>query len=133
MRHACLCTITAVILLVSCSKNNASPDSLYGNWLYLERAGGFAGGSLPSPSGTRTILSLNQNGSFQQWTNRTITGSGTWSVKYVRNGGPGPDSAYALIFGNDEQSKLLITLQHDTLLLSEDAYDGFEYIYKKLH
>ena len=81
----------------------------------------------------RIILSLNRNGSFQQMTNRTITGSGPWSVKYVRNGGPGPDSAYALIFGNDEQGKLLISLQHDTLLLSEDAYDGFEYIYKKLH
>jgi hypothetical protein len=131
MRSACLCAITAVILITGCSKKKGSPDpdSLHGDWRLLHYSGGFAGVLVHVPPDSLVILSLSANSTFAQLVNRKISWSGFYSTAYIKNGGPGPDSAWALLFSNRTAVTLFYNLDHDTLNLSEGVWDGFTYTF----
>lgn len=124
--------LLAGCLLAGCSKSNhpaKDPYHLVGDWRLTDYGGGFAGISVHVPADSVVILSLHDDGTYMQLVNLRVQSNGTYKVRYVSNGGPGPDSAWAILL--DGANPLAYELRSDTLSLAMMVYDGFGYVYKR--
>lgn len=73
--------ILAVGMIVSCKKQSVSPVNIIGKWELARRYGG----NIYPPdttfkSGNGNILQFNSDGGYKQYTNGTLTASGTYHI-----------------------------------------------------
>lgn len=122
-------------LLMGCGKintPNAEAEKLFGKWRFVQSYGGFAGTGDPSFDSTITY-EYKENGSFFHRKDGQLINQMNFSLQLGES-----------IYSQDEQ--LLINygggmftqylshsyqVNNDTLILNEEVYDGFQYIFVK--
>jgi hypothetical protein len=133
-------SIILVFVLLSCTKvritekSNSveAPASLLGTWDWITTFGGFANVKYtPASTGERKVIELTADYFFREYVNDRLSHESKFHI--VKS---------TTIYGGD--STLLIvnmaTMPYvsfkirslDTLVLYEEAYDGFEHIFKRL-
>lgn len=120
--------ILLIIGMAACSKEEEiiKADNLTGEWRWVLKTGGIAGVYEKPKNDEVVILILNSDKTF----------------KYLLNGKETSDGNYGLTKGEsillnkevniivfNEHQKQMYELSGDSLYLSEDFYDGFNYTY----
>ena len=124
-----------ILLLTSCGKiktPNQEAKKIFGKWRFLSSSGGFGGGGNPSYDSNDTY-EYKENGSFFHRKDGQLINQMNFSLQLGES-----------IYSQDEQ--LLINygggmftqylshsyqVNNDTLILNEEVYDGFQYIFVK--
>lgn len=128
-----LLALFTVLLLVSCKKEDApeSFNSLMGSWDWVGTSGGWSGGNGEQASEEHTQrLEFIDNTHFVWWENGIVIHQGNYTL----------EQGYAWILGETEWlltldgflgSAFIVTQTDNSLLLRQNAADGFTYAFEK--
>ncbi len=126
--------ILVCVFINSCKRDSSIPTSntvlpsINGTWQLIQITGGFGGGGTPVAS-TNKVITYNENGSYlgaiQQLTTDQV---GSYSI--TQNNDPSYNYSYKLSF-NQSQDDYFLKINHDTLNLACDCYDGFSFVFLK--
>lgn len=144
MKQKIFFLLTGILLLsmtiVSCSKDDELDDNnIVGTWTLVERGGGFSGTTIDIEAGT-VVVTFTKNGEmtvYDKTDKLYFITSGTYDYYFtdiassIFTGEP----ANVLVLKTKEGavfSHFFYSLQDNTLRLSQEAFDGFNYIFKKM-
>lgn len=134
-------TLTTLLLFLimgitfSCSKERPRSlnESLLGNWEYIRSVGGFTGNdTIRPPLNTTIILSLSSNQAYSISSNGQITKQGVYKVVSIQNfitGSYQPAIQFDNFSSNDG---LLIDLNDPVLSLSDNHYEPYGHLYRRV-
>ncbi|HEY4110548.1 hypothetical protein [Puia sp.] len=134
MRFACLCAITATILLISCSKSSHSSDArpgLTGDWRLYHYGGGFAGIYVDVPADSIVLLSFRADGTYEQQENGVSKAKGTFKVDSVSGSVPGGRS-WTLFLDGGSMPITYTVIHSDTLRYGFGYLDGYDFSYVRV-
>jgi hypothetical protein len=133
--------ITLTVIFSACRKDISLPDEslskLFGNWEWVQTSGGFAGEThSPQPGGDTWSIEFISNGIFKHYKNgkkvdkqkytiymgtSILTNTNAWFISYDNAcimDKTGPHLPQTFRFGGE-----------DSLFISDEAFDGYNYIY----
>lgn len=120
-----------LIGLASCSKDDVTVKSneLVGEWSWVRKTGGIAGVNETPNKGDTFILKLNSDNTYSYINNGSETSSGKYTLGREESMLQNKETP---VITFDDNGKMMYELSGDTLYLSEDYYDGFNYEYVKI-
>ena len=132
MKKTILLSLLAV-LIFSCGKidtPNAEAEKLFGKWRFVSSSGGFAGTGNTSYS-SNDVYEYKENGTFSHYQGNQLIDQSSFSLQL----GPSIFSQTAQLLihygGLSPQLSQSFVIDQDTLFLSEEVYDGFQYVFVK--
>lgn len=128
-----LLTAIGIALLVSCQKEseNIPPNSLMGPWKWLSTSGGFSGGGENASATHYQLIDFVSSTYYKWYENDSIYKEGTYSLTFGESMLTQEDG-YLLELEGFAYSPFFVTQRNDSLILSQDAYDGQIHIFQKL-
>lgn len=119
------------VLLFSCGKintPNAESEKIFGTWRFVSSSGGFSGAGNSSYDATDTY-EYKENGTFSHRKDGQLIDQMSFSLQL----GPSITSQtdQLLIHYGVVGYKQSFQINNDTLFLSEEVYDGFQYVFVK--
>jgi len=122
-------------IIFSCSKEKprSLDASLLGKWEYIQSIGGFTGkDTLRPPLNTTIILSLNSSQAYSISSNGQVTKQGTYKVINIQNFMTGSNQ-YGIQFDDfSSNSGLLIDFNEPILSLSDNHYEPYGHLYRRV-
>lgn len=122
--------VCAILAIVACKSapavQNGYTARLQGSWQLIRASGGYAGKDQPIKELRNLCIHENK---FQLWQKDSLAASGTYSVKdakWITTGVNGP-----ALFLERYPFGQQLSLNNDTLRLTDLVYDGYTYIYVK--
>ncbi|MEN9968055.1 MAG: hypothetical protein RIR94_225 [Bacteroidota bacterium] len=119
------------VLLFSCGKintPNAESEKIFGTWRFVSSSGGFSGAGNSSYDATDTY-EYKENGAFSHRKDGQLIDQMSFSLQL----GPSITSQtdQLLIHYGVVGYKQSFQINNDTLFLSDEVYDGFQYVFVK--
>jgi hypothetical protein len=133
MKKTILLSLLAVFVF-GCGKintPNAESKKIFGTWRFVSSSGGFSGAGNASYDATDTY-EYKENGTFSHYKGSQLLDQSSFSLQL----GPSITSQTDQLlvhYGNGMSQQLSQSCQihHDTLLLSDEVFDGFQYVFVK--
>jgi hypothetical protein len=130
MKNIIICSAIA-LLFVSCGKintPNAEAEKIFGTWRFVYSSGGLWGGGNASFDATDTY-EYKENGTFSHRKDGQLIDQMNFSLQL----GPSITSQtdQLLIQYGTVGYKQSFQISNDTLFLSDEVYDGFQYVFVK--
>jgi len=122
----------AVLFCPGCKKTDTSPFSmLYHQWEWVQSSGGIAGVvQTPQSEGYTQTIDFDENGFFTVYQNNAVAISGTYTI--IRAESILDNQEHDMIvFDNSLLESAITQLNGDTLILREEAFDGFTHTYRR--
>jgi hypothetical protein len=127
--HTILAFILFPILFISCKKDHEQYTVISGSW-ELRAAYNGQGGVINYPAGNGNLLKFTPD-TYQKYSNGAIQQSGTYKI-IKHNSQVLGGTRDRIVYDNDMDSPaIIISLSHDSLMFSLDAYDGPGSLYIK--
>ncbi len=130
--HRLYIFIILASLFLSCKKSGSietvSPGFV-GHWQYQFRAGGQTGARV-YPNAVTTVLNLNSDKTYQVLTNNSVQQHGTYNITMMKSIYTG-NNDNAIDFDSSGLWQI-ITVQKDTLAISDNFPDGFGTTYVRI-
>jgi hypothetical protein len=130
MKNIILCGLVA-LFIVSCGKintPNADAEMIFGTWRFVYSSGGFSGAGNSSYDATDTY-EYKENGTFSHRKDGQLIGQISFSLQL----GPSiySQTEQLLVNYGGGTNKQSFQISNDTLFLSDEVFDGFQYIFVK--
>jgi hypothetical protein len=133
MKNTIICSLIA-LFIVSCGKintPNTESEKIFGTWRFVNSSGGFSGGGDVTYDATDTY-EYKENGTFSHYKGSQLLDQSSFSLQL----GPSITSQTDQLlvhYGNgmSQQLSQSFNIHHDTLLLSDEVFDGFQYVFVK--
>ena len=133
MKKTILLSLLAVFVF-GCGKintPNTESEKIFGTWRFVSSSGGFSGAGNASYDATDTY-EYKENGTFSHYKGSQLLDQSSFSLQL----GPSITSQTDQLlvhYGNGMSQQLSQSCQihHDTLLLSDEVFDGFQYVFVK--
>jgi hypothetical protein len=130
MKKTILLSLLAV-LIFGCGKintPNAESEKLFGKWRFVSSSGGFAGTGNTSYS-SNDLYEYKENGTFSHYQGNQLIDQSSFSLQL----GPSITSQtdQLLIQYGTVGYKQSFQISNDTLFLSDEVFDGFQYVFVK--
>ena len=130
-----LITLSIIAMLfISCGKiytPNSESENIFGTWRFVNSSGGFSGAGNASYDATDTY-EYKENGTFSHYKGSQLLDQSSFSLQL----GPSITSQTDQLLvhygsGMSQQLSQSFNIHHDTLLLSDEVFDGFEDVFVK--
>jgi hypothetical protein len=133
MKKTILLSLLAVFVF-GCGKintPNAESEKIFGTWRFVYSSGGFSGAGNASYDATDTY-EYKENGTFSHYKGSQLLDQSSFSLQL----GPSITSQTDQLLvhygsGMSQQLSQSFNIHHDTLLLSDEVFDGFQYVFVK--
>ena len=132
MKKTILLSLLAV-LIFSCGKidtPNAEAEKLFGKWRFVSSSGGFAGTGNTSYS-SNDVYEYKENGTFSHYQGNQLIDQSSFSLQLGPSIFSQTDQLLVHYGGISPQLSQSFVIDQDTLFLSEEVYDGFQYVFVK--
>jgi hypothetical protein len=132
MKKTILLSLLAV-LIFSCGKidtPNAEAEKLFGKWRFVSSSGGFAGTGNTSYS-SNDVYEYKENGTFSHYQGNQLIDQSSFSLQLGPSIFSQTDQLMIHYGGLSPQLSQSFVIDQDTLFLSEEVYDGFQYVFVK--
>ena len=132
MKKIILLSLLAV-LIFSCGKintPNAEAEKLFGKWRFVSSSGGFAGTGNTSYS-SNDLYEYKENGTFSHYEGNQLIDQSSFSLQLGPSIFSQTDQLLIHFGGLSPQLSQSFVIDQDTLFLSEEVYDGFQYVFVK--
>jgi hypothetical protein len=132
MKKTILLSLLAV-LIFSCGKidtPNAEAEKLFGKWRFVSSSGGFAGTGNTSYS-SNDVYEYKENGTFSHYQGNQLIDQSSFSLQLGPSIFSQTDQLLVHYGGLSPQLSQSFVIDQDTLFLSEEVYDGFQYVFVK--
>jgi hypothetical protein len=132
MKKTILLSLLAV-LIFSCGKidtPNAEAEKLFGKWRFVSSSGGFAGTGNTSYS-SNDVYEYKENGTFSHYQGNQLIDQSSFSLQLGPSIFSQTDQLLIHYGGLSPQLSQSFVIDQDTLFLSEEVYDGFQYVFVK--
>ena len=132
MKKIILLSLLAV-LIFSCGKidtPNAEAEKLFGKWRFVSSSGGFAGTGNTSYS-SNDVYEYKENGTFSHYQGNQLIDQSSFSLQLGPSIFSQTDQLLIHFGGLSPQLSQSFVIDQDTLFLSEEVYDGFQYVFVK--
>ena len=132
MKKTILLSLLAV-LIFSCGKidtPNAEAEKLFGKWRFVSSSGGFAGTGNTSYS-SNDVYEYKENGTFSHYQGNQLIDQSSFSLQLGPSIFSQTDQLLIHFGGLSPQLSQSFVIEQDTLFLSEEVYDGFQYVFVK--
>jgi hypothetical protein len=121
------------VLLFSCGKintPNAESDQIFGTWRFVSSSGGFSGTGNTSYS-SNDLYEYKENGTFSHYEGNQLIDQSSFSLQLGPSIFSQTDQLLIHYGGISPQLSQSFVIHQDTLFLSEEVYDGFQYVFVK--
>jgi hypothetical protein len=144
MKQLFMIVLTAFVFLSStCKKEMQLPDpelkKIFGKWQWVSTSGGFTGKTItPASEGYTVRIEFSSNGIYQKYQNNALTDRKNFSFSQgtsIHNHKPVWVISFteAVPHFNESPQAMSVSFSgQDTLMLDEQAYDGYGYIYVRI-
>jgi hypothetical protein len=125
--------ILLAVLIFSCGKintPNAEAEKLFGKWRFVQSYGGFAGTGNTSYS-SNDVYEYKENGTFSHYEGNQLIDQSSFSLQLGPSIFSQTDQLLIHFGGLSPQLSQSFVIDQDTLFLSEEVYDGFQYVFVK--
>ena len=125
--------ILLAVLIFSCGKidtPNAEAEKLFGKWRFVSSSGGFAGTGNTSYS-SNDLYEYKENGTFSHYQGNQLIDQSSFSLQLGPSIFSQTDQLLIHYGGISPQLSQSFVIHQDTLYLSEEVYDGFQYVFVK--
>ena len=132
MKKTILLSLLAV-LLFGCGKintPNAEAEKLFGKWRFVSSSGGFAGTGNTSYS-SNDVYEYKENGTFSHFEGNQLIDQSSFSLQLGPSITSQTDQLLIHYGGVSQQMTQSCQIHHDTLMLSDEVFDGFQYVFVK--
>lgn len=132
MKTTILLSLLAV-LLFGCGKintPNAESEKIFGTWRFVYSSGGFSGGGNSSYDATDTY-EYEENGTFSHYKGSQLMDQSSFSLQLGQSIYSQTDQLLVHYGGAAQQLTQSCQIHHDTLMLSDEVFDGFQYVFVK--
>ena len=132
MKKTILLSLLAV-LIFSCGKidtPNAEAEKIFGKWRFVSSSGGFAGTGNTSYS-SNDVYEYKENGTFSHYQGNQLIDQSSFSLQLGPSIFSQTDQLLIHFGGLSPQLSQSFVIDQDTLFLSEEVYDGFQYVFVK--
>lgn len=132
MKKTILLSLLAV-LLFGCGKintPNAEAEKLFGKWRFVSSSGGFAGTGNTSYS-SNDVYEYKENGTFCHFEGNQLIDQSSFSLQLGPSITSQTDQLLIHYGGVLQQMTQSFQIHHDTLMLSDEVFDGFQYVFVK--
>lgn len=124
-----------LLLLTSCGKiktPNQEARKIFGKWRFLSSSGGFGGSGNPSYDSNDTY-EYKENGKFFHYKGDSLVVKQDFRV-HLGLSDISQKSELMVKYGGllSQLQKQSYSVQNDQLFLSDECYDGFQYIFKRI-
>ena len=120
-------------LMMGCGKintPNAEAEKLFGKWRFVSSSGGFAGTGNTSYS-SNDVYEYKKNGTFSHYEGNQLIDQSSFSLQLGPSIFSQTDQLLIHYGGLAPQLSQSFVIDQDTLFLSEEVYDGFQYVFVK--
>ncbi len=131
MKNTVKLLFIALLTLTGCSKISAPNENarkIFGKWDYKSNSGGFSGAGGSNRFCQNCWIEITNHGEFNVFEGTNQISTGNLSIE-MRESIFSVDPLPALVYQNGEYETYRFF--GDTLLLSEERYDGYSYIFVK--
>ena len=121
------------VLIFGCGKintPNTEAEKLFGKWRFVSSSGGFAGTGNTSYS-SNDIYEYKENGTFSHYQGNQLIDQSSFSLQLGPSIFSQTDQLMIHYGGLSPQLSQSFVIDQDTLFLSEEVYDGFQYVFVK--
>ena len=123
----------------ACEKQKSDPNieqKIIGKWELKSSSGGFAGKTIPVEEGKSSVLAFKSKSTYQQIENGSVVKEGKYVLSEVKSIYSGQLET-AISFNetdpiSKEQRKYVLGLRNDSLLISDNYYDGYSKFYLRV-
>ena len=132
MKKTILLSLLAV-LLFGCGKiktPNAESEKIFGTWRFVYSSGGFSGAGNSSYDATDTY-EYKENGTFSHYKGSQLMDQSSFSLQLGQSIYSQTDQLLVHYGGAAQQLTQSCQIHHDTLMLSDEVFDGFQYVFVK--
>ena len=132
MKKTILLSLLAV-LLFGCGKintPNAEAEKIFGKWRFVSSSGGFAGTGNTSYS-SNDVYEYKENGTFSHFEGNQLIDQSSFSLQLGPSITSQTDQLLIHYGGVLQQMPQSCQIHHDTLMLSDEVFDGFQYVFVK--
>lgn len=132
MKKTILLSLLAV-LLFGCGKintPNAESEKIFGTWRFVYSSGGFSGAGNSSYDATDTY-EYKENGTFSHYKGSQLMDQSSFSLQLGQSIYSQTDQLLVHYDGAAQQLTQSCQIHHDTLMLSDEVFDGFQYVFVK--
>lgn len=123
-----VCFIVFGFLFFACSDDsNDKHNKLVGNWNWIETSGGIIGTSITPESSGNTIKLNISDSEIKKYINSKLETVLTYTIKTGKSilGG----TKEMIVYDNETIQSFTIT--DNVLVIHEESYDGYQYVYQK--
>lgn len=121
------------VLLFGCGKintPNAESEKIFGTWRFVYSSGGFSGAGNSSYDATDTY-EYKENGTFSHFKGSQLLDQSSFSLQLGPSITSQTDQLLVHYGGAAQQLTQSFQIHHDTLMLSDEVFDGFQYVFVK--
>jgi hypothetical protein len=132
MKTTILLSLLAV-LLFGCGKidtPNAESKKIFGTWRFVYSSGGFSGAGNSSYDATDTY-EYEENGTFSHYKGSQLMDQSSFSLQLGQSIYSQTDQLLVHYGGASQKLTQSCQIHHDTLMLSDEVFDGFQYVFVK--
>ncbi|MEO6149170.1 MAG: hypothetical protein ABIN95_10500 [Mucilaginibacter sp.] len=126
-----------LICAISCKKENVKtnngvdPEKIYGKWNWVNSTGGIAGLTItPKTAGYEASVEYKRSKSVYYYRNDTLKSQAKFSIT-KGNTIFSTKQAYIIKYTPDGMDHVIMKVTKDTLVLADNANDGFTILYVK--
>ena len=122
-----------VVLLFGCGKintPNAEAEKIFGTWRFVYSSGGFSGAGNSSYDANDTY-EYEENGTFSHRKDGQLLDQSSFSLQLGPSITSQTDQLLIHYGGVLQQMTQSCQIHHDTLMLSDEVFDGFQYVFVK--
>ena len=109
---------------------NAESEKIFGTWRFVYSSGGFSGAGNASYDATDTY-EYEENGSFSHRKDGQLIDQSSFSLQLGPSITSQTDQLLIHYGGASQQLTQTCQIHHDTLMLSDEVFDGFQYVFVK--
>ena len=109
---------------------NAEAEKLFGKWRFVSSSGGFAGTGNTNYS-SNDVYEYKKNGTFSHYEGNQLIDQSSFSLQLGPSIFSQTDQLLIHYGGLAPQLSQSFVIDQDTLFLSEEVYDGFQYVIVK--
>jgi hypothetical protein len=106
--------------------------SIFNNWLLRQTSGGITGTTISIPEGTKMVLSVGMDSIYREYRNDTLVFQDGFTIRPAVSIFSA-DSLPVIDFNTSKRFNFVVLhLMNDTLVLAENIYDGYNYLYTRI-
>ena len=117
------------LTIISCKKNGVQPKGYIGTWELLQQTGTITGATTTFPAGEGNILILNQDSTYQRFSQFQNTSMGPYKI--VKNGVNWSNNTYDAIYFDGNTHADFIILNGNQLTIGNTFPDGVTKLYER--